>query len=92
MWSSKKVWLFFSNQTIELTDDPNPTYTRFMVYLFLSTRTLLVQIHLGIIEAGVWLYNNSSVPNLKNILGCTWIVGKGGLWVRQIVLKNVIYL
>ena len=24
--------------------------------------------------------------------GCTRIVGKGGLWVRQIVLKNIIYL
>ena len=26
------------------------------------------------------------------INGCTQIVGKGGLWVRWIVLKNVIYL
>ena len=30
--------------------------------------------------------------NCANIIGRTWIVGKGGLWVRQILLMNNIYL
>ena len=29
---------------------------------------------------------------LSALEGCAWILGKGRLWVRQIVLTNVIYL